>query len=97
MDKLFPIISDTRGLLFLFNLSLKNTSCEVKDLQITVNGKEEMLKKALCLAEFIESKGLNPETIIVEHNGEIVKKQEWTGIVLQENDCLEVLNFVGGG
>lgn len=66
-------------------------------MQIVVNGKQEMLEKALCLSEFVELKGLNSETIIVEYNGEIVKKQEWPQIVLRNNDCLEVLNFVGGG
>ena len=69
----------------------------MKDLQVVLNGNQEVLENTLCLLEFLERKGLNPETIIVEYNGEIVKKQEWSHIFLQDKDCLEVLNFVGGG
>lgn len=49
------------------------------------------------IAEFILVKGLNPETIIVEYNGSLVKRQEWIHLILQGNDCLEILKFVGGG
>jgi len=66
-------------------------------MQLILNGKTEELEKKMDIAEFVFSKGLSPETIIVEHNGNIVKRQEWTGIILQDKDCLEVLNFVGGG
>ncbi len=69
----------------------------MKDLQVVLNGNQEMLERNLSLSEFVELKGLNPETIIVEYNGEIVKKTEWSAIVLKDDDCLEVLNFVGGG
>lgn len=69
----------------------------MKDLEVVLNGNQETVEKALCLADFVKGKGLNPETIIVEYNGQIVKKLEWSGIVLQDKDCLEVLNFVGGG
>ncbi|WP_378956071.1 sulfur carrier protein ThiS [Pelosinus sp. sgz500959] len=66
-------------------------------MQVVLNGNQEMLERNLSLSEFVELKGLNPETIIVEYNGEIVKKTEWSAIVLKDDDCLEVLNFVGGG
>lgn len=56
-----------------------------------------MLEKQSTISEFLLAKGLNPETIIVEYNGKILKKQEWSDIELQDQDQLEVLNFVGGG
>ncbi len=69
----------------------------MKELQVVLNGKEESLEKSLSLLEFLASKGLSLETIIVEYNGDIIKKQEWPSIALQNKDRLEVLNFVGGG
>lgn len=66
-------------------------------MQVILNGNPEMLDKTISLSAFLGCKGLNPETIIVEYNGEIVKKDKWLSIVLQDHDRLEVLNFVGGG
>lgn len=66
-------------------------------MEVVLNGTIEKLNKEMDLSEFLLSKGLNPETIIVEHNENIVKKQEWTTIILRDKDRLEILNFVGGG
>ena len=66
-------------------------------LEIVLNGKVEKLEKKMELSALLLAKGLNPDTVIVEYNHNIVKKQEWEKIVLQDNDSLEVLNFVGGG
>jgi sulfur carrier protein len=66
-------------------------------LEVVLNGTIEKLNKEMNLSEFLLSKGLNPDTIIVEHNENIVKKQEWTTIILRDKDRLEILNFVGGG
>jgi len=69
----------------------------VEELQVALNGKEEVVEAQMSLLDFLLRKGLNPETIIVEHNEKIVKKDEWCYIFLQDKDRLEVLNFVGGG
>jgi sulfur carrier protein len=69
----------------------------VSRLEIELNGKVEKLEKEIELSAFLLAKGLNPDTVIVEYNHNIVKKQEWEKIVLQDKDSLEVLNFVGGG
>jgi len=70
---------------------------EVSRLEVVLNGNTEKLAKEMNLSEFLLSKGLNPDTIIVEYNENIVKKQEWTKIILQNKDGIEVLKFVGGG
>lgn len=69
----------------------------MNDLHVALNGNKEMLDGEMTLADFLRLKGLNPDTIIVEYNGKIIKKTEWLHVVLSDNDCLEVLNFVGGG
>lgn len=66
-------------------------------MQVVLNGNEEILENTMNLSEFLSFKGLNPETIIVELNGKIIKKTEWNQTILQDKDCLEVLKFVGGG
>lgn len=66
-------------------------------MQVMLNGKEEVLTVEMNVAEFLQGKGMNPKMIIVEYNGKIIKEQIWEGVILQNNDRLEVLNFVGGG
>lgn len=66
-------------------------------MQVMLNGKEEILAVEMNVAEFLKRKGMNPKTIIVEYNGQIIKEQLWESVMLQNNDRLEVLNFVGGG
>lgn len=66
-------------------------------MEVVLNGNAEKLAKEMNLSEFLFSKGLNPDTIIVEYNENIVRNQEWENIILQDKDRLEVLRFVGGG
>lgn len=66
-------------------------------LQILLNGNEEILEKSVSLTEFLEAKGMDLATIIVEYNEEIIKQETWSSVILENNDRLEVLKFVGGG
>lgn len=66
-------------------------------MKITLNGKDEVLKEGTTVAELIDLKGLDPGAVIVEHNYDLAKKEVWAGIVLKENDRLEILRLVGGG
>ncbi|MBP2659999.1 MAG: thiamine biosynthesis protein ThiS [Firmicutes bacterium] len=70
---------------------------EVNRVEVVLNGTVANVDKEMNLWEFLLSKELDLETIIVEHNEVIVKKQEWKTIILQDQDRLEVLKFVGGG
>lgn len=64
---------------------------------ITVNGQKTTVSEGMNLYDFLKLKGLDPQKVVVEHNYRIVKTEEWPNIVLQENDNLEILRFVGGG
>lgn len=64
---------------------------------ITVNGQKTTVNDGITLYDFLKLKGLDLQKMVVEHNYRIVKTEEWPNIVLQENDNLEILKFVGGG
>lgn len=66
-------------------------------MKITLNGRGEVLPEGVTLAGLIFFKGINPQSVIVEHNNKLVKSEEWDGIVLSESDRLEILRLVGGG
>jgi len=66
-------------------------------LQVVLNNKKVDMPEGVTVADLIAQKGLNPDTVIIELNGELAKKDTWPGLVLKENDRLEILRFVGGG
>jgi thiamine biosynthesis protein ThiS len=66
-------------------------------MQIIVNGKPFEAAATLTLLELLRLKGLKPERVVVELNGEIVDKPRYGEVTLKENDTLEILGFVGGG
>jgi sulfur carrier protein len=68
-----------------------------KEMQIRVNGSLETIPFSLSIKEYLLNKGLKPESVVIELNGQVVKREQWERIVLKENDELEVLRFVGGG
>jgi thiamine biosynthesis protein ThiS len=53
--------------------------------------------QAAMMWELLRLKGLKPERVVVELNGEIVDKPRYGEVTLKENDTLEILGFVGGG
>ncbi|MDY0391734.1 sulfur carrier protein ThiS [Desulfobulbus oligotrophicus] len=65
-------------------------------VQIIVNGTPETV--SVCsIAELVIQKGLRTEALVIEWNRQILKQEEWPFIQLQEQDQLELLQFVGGG
>ncbi|SNX54878.1 sulfur carrier protein ThiS [Thermoanaerobacterium sp. RBIITD] len=64
---------------------------------LNLNGDKVVLDSNISLLELLQQKGINPETVVVEYNYNIVKREEWPKIILKENDNLEVIRFVGGG
>ncbi|NLK51729.1 MAG: sulfur carrier protein ThiS [Syntrophomonadaceae bacterium] len=66
-------------------------------MKLLINGKEESLLSEMTLAELISQRGLNPKSIIVEYNFELVTEENWSQIKLHESDRIEILRFVGGG
>jgi len=64
---------------------------------VKINGKAEAMNSPENLADLIYRKGLVPEHVVVEHNFRITPADEWAGIILKDNDNIEIISFVGGG
>ena len=66
-------------------------------MKIICNGKEQDVSEGIKLAELIRNLELNPDTVVAECNGAIVRREEYEAYVLPENGRLELIRFVGGG
>ena len=61
-----------------------------------VNGELETGDSA-TLDELIESKKIDRKSLVVEHNLQIIKQQQWKSTTICDGDRIELLSFVGGG
>jgi sulfur carrier protein len=66
-------------------------------LELTVNGKPRTIEHPTTLLDFLEQLGVNPHTVAVEHNGEIIRRERYGEAQLQAGDVLEIVRMVGGG
>ena len=66
-------------------------------INLMVNGKSRELDKAVDLASYLNSFGLNLQHVAVGYNGEVVAKDQFQYVKLKEGDVLEIVRPVGGG
>ena len=66
-------------------------------MRVYINGKETEVSDQLTIAALVAERGLNPNTVVVEHNLAIQPKEKWSELTLAVDDKLEIVSFVGGG
>ena len=64
---------------------------------LQVNGKHVDLEEATPLLDYLARLGVDPRSVAVEHNGEIVERDRYGEITLRAGDVLEIVRMVGGG
>lgn len=63
---------------------------------VTINGKIEKIS-AISLLDYLEKNKYRIDRIVVEYNGEIIKKDKFSKIMIQDKDRIEIVSLVGGG
>jgi sulfur carrier protein len=66
-------------------------------MKIICNGKEMEVDTGLTIEKLIIDLDLNPDTVVVECDGQIVLRGDYGGHILREGVSLELIKFVGGG
>lgn len=69
----------------------------VRVITLQVNGKQIELEGPTPLVGYIEHLGVDPRTVAVEHNGEILERAAFESTVLRDGDKVEIVRMVGGG
>ncbi len=64
---------------------------------ITANGKPATVALPCRITDFLQRQGLDPRIVIVEHNGEPLRRDQFANVELNEGDRLEVVRIVAGG
>ena len=63
---------------------------------VRINGEEKAIA-GRNLLEYLNEDGFETERVVVEKNLEIIPKDQFGQVVIQDEDVIEVLRFVGGG
>ena len=66
-------------------------------MKITCNGETKELTQNTTLVSFIKDMNLNPDTVVAECDGRIIKRDEYDTLILSDGNVLELIRFVGGG
>ena len=66
-------------------------------MNIIVNGENKDFKENSTLKQIVQNLEIEDKVMAAAVNMNIVKKEDWDSFIPNENDKLELLQFVGGG
>ena len=66
-------------------------------ITVRVNGDAREIPAGLTVAALLAHLGLHPRMVVVEHNLQILRREQLDETAVAEGDQLELVHFVGGG
>ncbi len=66
-------------------------------ITITVNGRRREMEAQTPLLELVRSTGANLQFVAVALNGDVVDKERFADVALNDGDIVEIVRPVGGG
>lgn len=66
-------------------------------MRVYVNGESRELSGPLSLAELVTQLDMPAARIAVELNRAVVRRNDWDTTMLNDDDRIEIVHFVGGG
>ena len=65
--------------------------------KIQLNGDTYKIKSGTNLDELLNKLKIEKNKVAIEVNGEIVEKNKYTKLILNRDDKVEIVHFIGGG
>ena len=66
-------------------------------LRIQVNGEPREVAETFSLSQLVADLSLKAEQLAIELNHTVVRRASWDETLLQADDRVEIVHFVGGG
>ncbi|MFL5401574.1 MAG: sulfur carrier protein ThiS [Gemmatimonadales bacterium] len=67
------------------------------EFEILINGEPRQVPAPASAADLLRHLGLDPRSVVVELNRQIVRRGRLAETALSEGDTVELVHFVGGG
>ena len=69
----------------------------MSELAIVINGEHRRVPGPSTVADLLQHLKLDPRTVVVELNRQIVRRPHLSDTTLRDGDVVELVHFVGGG
>ena len=66
-------------------------------MKITLNGEGRSLVEPITISALVRELNLIPATLLIEHNGLALHREEWNSRPLRDGDRVEFIRVVAGG
>ncbi len=66
-------------------------------MNLLINGETRSIQAASNLIALLNALEINPQSVVVEHNQNVVSRTRLADVPLKEGDQVEIVQFVGGG
>jgi thiamine biosynthesis protein ThiS len=66
-------------------------------MEITVNGEKQTLDSQVTVGELLAKLGIDPETVVIERNLDILNRDDHGSILIKDGDSIEIIRMVDGG
>jgi len=68
-------------------------------MQVNINGEpEQIAREELTVTQLLDAKNVeSPDMVSVQLNGEFIDRKNYPTTVINENDTVDFLYFMGGG
>ena len=66
-------------------------------MKITLNGEARSLVETTTISALVRELNLIPATLLIEHNGLALHREEWNSCPLRDGDRVEFIRVVAGG
>jgi len=66
-------------------------------MKIILNGEPRSVMDAATISALVRELNLIPATLLIEHNGLALHREEWNFRALREGDKIELIRLVAGG
>jgi sulfur carrier protein len=64
---------------------------------LKINGDTREFPELKKIPDLVSALGLEPSTVLIEHNGLALHRSEWLTTLLADNDRIEILQVAAGG
>ena len=65
--------------------------------KIQLNGDPYEINSGTNLNELLNKLKIQKNKVAIEVNGEIIERKKYTNLILNKNDKVEIVHFIGGG
>jgi len=66
-------------------------------MEITLNGEKKTLERQMTVDELLAKLGIDPETVVIERNLDILIRKDHGQTMIEEGDSIEIIRMVDGG